>query len=102
MKSENLETVGRMQVAAAFREETSAQVSSLMEINTNQQRDVESLRAGLAEAKDKYDQLIADSNAEKAALHIRLLDLEVGLSHANCGLNVVTYTHCVARPSIGS
>lgn len=82
LKSESLEMVGRMGVVAASREEFSAQVSSLIEVNTSRQRDIKSLRAELAEAKDKYDQLIADSNAEKAALHIRLLDLEVGSSRA--------------------
>jgi len=75
LKSENLELVKELGSAKAFR----SQVSSFEVVNTTQQDDIKSLRAELVEAKDKHDQLMADSNAEKAALQIRVLDLEVCL-----------------------
>ena len=79
LKSENLEMAGRLKVAAASREESSSQIPSLTEVDTTQQHDIKPLRPELAEAKDKHNQLVADSNAERTALQIQVLDLEVGL-----------------------
>ena len=80
LKSENLEMAGRLKVAAASREESSSRTPSLTEVDTTQQHDIKPLRAELAEAKDKYNQIVADSNAEVTALQIQVLDhLEVGL-----------------------
>ena len=79
LKSENLEVTGGLEAAEASQEAFRSQVSSLKEVNTTQQDDIKSLRAELAEAKDKYDRLLVNSNAEKAALQLQVLDLEVCL-----------------------
>ena len=55
------------------------QVSHLKEVNATQQSSVKSLRAESAEAKEKYDQLVADSNAQSATLPVQILDPEVSL-----------------------
>ena len=78
LKSETCEVAGKLEAAGASQEAFRSQVSSLKEANTTQQGDIKSLRAELAEAKEKYNRLAVNSNAEKAALHIRVLDLEVG------------------------
>ncbi|KAF9641940.1 hypothetical protein BDM02DRAFT_3124979 [Thelephora ganbajun] len=77
LKSENLETVGRLEAAAASQEAFRSQVSSLREVNTTQQDDIKSLRAELTEVKGKHDRLLVESNAERASLQVRVLDLEV-------------------------
>jgi len=73
LKSENFELTKGLELAEAFR----SQVLSLKAVNATQQDEVESLRVEFAEVKEKYDRLMVDSNAEKAALQIRVLDLEV-------------------------
>jgi len=78
LTSENLDMTGRLEASAASHEAFRSQVSSLKDANTAQQDDIKSLRAKLVEAKDKYDRLIVDSNAERAALQVQVLDLEVG------------------------
>jgi len=80
LESENVKVTEGLEAAEASREAFRSQVSSLKEVNTTQENDIRSLRAELAEAKEKYDQLMVGSNAEKAALQIRVLDLEVRLS----------------------
>jgi len=62
-----------LESAKAFR----SRVSSLKAVSTTQQDNIKSLRAELAGAKEKYDQHMADSDADKAALQVRVLDLEV-------------------------
>ena len=78
LKSDNLEVTEKLEVAAASREAFRSQVSSLREVNVTQQDDIESLRAELAEAEDKHDRFVVDSDAERAALQIQVFDLEVG------------------------
>jgi len=75
LNSENLELAKELESAKAFR----SQVSSLETINTTQQDDIKFLRAELAGARERCDQHTVDSNAEKAALQIRVFDLEVCL-----------------------
>ena len=77
LESVNLEVMGGLEAAEASREAFRSHVSSLKEVNTTQENDIKILRAELAEAKENYDRLLVDSNAEKAALQIRVLDLEV-------------------------
>jgi len=77
LESENVKVTEGLEAAEASREAFRSQVSSLKEVNTTQENEIKSLRAELAEAKEKYDRLMVDSNAEKAALQIRVLDLEV-------------------------
>ena len=67
-----------MVVAEASQEAFHSQVLSLKEVYTAQQDEIKSLRAELTEAKDAYGRLVVDSTTEKAALQIRVLDLEVG------------------------
>jgi len=77
LESANLEVTNGLEAAEASREAFRSQVSSLKEVNTTRENDIKSLGAELAEAKENYDRLMVDSNAEKAALQIRVLDLEV-------------------------
>jgi len=79
LKSENLEVTEGLEAVEASREAFRAQVSSLKEVNATQRGDIESLREEVTETKDKYDRLLVDSNAEKAAFQVRVLDLEVRL-----------------------
>ena len=78
LKSENFGMVGRLEAVATPREPFRSQVSSLKEVGTTRQGDIESLRAELVKSEHKYDRLVAHSNAERAALQIRISDLEVG------------------------
>ena len=73
LNSENLELKKELELAKAFH----SRVSSLEAINTAQQNDIKFLRAELAGARETYDQRMASSNAEKAALQVRILELEV-------------------------
>jgi len=76
LKPENLEMSEKLEAAAASQEAFRSQVSALKDVNATQQDDIKSLREELLEAKSKHDRLLVDSNAEKAELQIRLLDLE--------------------------
>jgi hypothetical protein len=78
LKSESHEKSEELRAVEASRGAFCSQVSSLKEANTTRQGDIRSLRAGLVETKDKYKRLLVDLNAEKAALHVQVLDLEVG------------------------
>jgi len=77
LKSESLKMAGKLEAATASQEAFRSQVSSLKGVNIAQQEDIELLREELVEAKDKYDRLIVASNAEREALQIQVLDLEV-------------------------
>ena len=76
-KLENLELTEGLKGAEASQEAFRSQVSSLKEVNTAQQDEIKSLWAELAEAKEKYDRLMVDSDAEKAALQDQVMVLEV-------------------------
>ena len=73
------EIAEKLEVAGASQEAFRSQIASLKEVNTTQQDDIKSVRAELSEAKDKYNRLKVDSDAEKAALEVQVLDLEVRL-----------------------
>jgi len=75
LKAENLELMKELDSSKAFR----SHFSSLEALNTTQQDDIKSLRAELTKAKENHDRLTVDYNAEKTALQIRVLDLEVRL-----------------------
>jgi len=83
LESENFKVTEGLDAAEASREAFRSRVLSLKEVNTTQENDIKSLRAELAEAKEKYDRLMVDSGAEKATLQIRVLDLEVRLGLAS-------------------
>jgi predicted RNase H-like nuclease (RuvC/YqgF family) len=76
LKSENREMARGLEAAEASQETFRSQVLSLKEANMTQQDDITSLRAELAEVKDKHDRFVVDSNAERASLQIQVLDLE--------------------------
>lgn len=95
LRSETREIAARLEAAEASQEVLRSQISSLEEVNTSQREDVNSLRAQVSEAQLKYDRLVEDSNAEKAALKVQISDLEVGFTIASGrGLNPVVDT-CV-------
>ena len=79
LKSETREMAARLEAAEISQEESRSQVSSLKEVNTTQDEDIKSLRAQASEAQHKYDRLVEDSNAEKAALKVQISDLQVSL-----------------------
>jgi chromosome segregation ATPase len=70
LKSENREMAERLEAAESSQAAFRSQVSSLKEVNTTQEDDIKSLRAESVEAQDKYNQLVVDSNTEKAALRV--------------------------------
>jgi len=76
LKLEAREMAGNLDAASASQEAFHSQVSSLKEANTTQQDEIKSLRAELSEARGKYDCFTSTSSAEKAALEVRVLDLE--------------------------
>lgn len=73
------EVVRRLEATETSHEALRSQASTLKEINMTQQDNIKSLRAELIEVEDKYNRFMVDSNAEKAALQARVLDLEVHL-----------------------
>ncbi|KAF9642361.1 hypothetical protein BDM02DRAFT_3124627 [Thelephora ganbajun] len=77
LKSENRELAVKLATAEASQEAFRSQVSSLKEVNTTQQGDIKSLQVELVEAKDAYDRLLMNSDAERAAHQIRISDHEV-------------------------
>ena len=79
LRLEAREIAEKLEVAGASQEAFRSQIASLKEVNTTQQDDIKSVRAELSEAKDKYNRLKVDSDAEKAALEVQVLDLEVRL-----------------------
>jgi len=79
LKSENLGMAKGLEVARASQEALHSQVSSLKDVNTSQENDIESLRAELFETKERYDRLTVDSDAENATLRSLVSDLEVRL-----------------------
>ena len=79
LKSEMREVVRRLEATETSHEALRSQASTLKEINMTQQDNIKSLRAELIEVEDKYNRFMVDSNAEKAALQARVLDLEVHL-----------------------
>ena len=77
LKSEAIGVVQRLKATKASQKVVRSQVLSLKEASTTQQDTINSLREELDEVEDKYDRLMTDANAEKAALHVQVLDLEV-------------------------
>jgi FtsZ-binding cell division protein ZapB len=79
LKSKTREMTGKLEAAEDSQEAFRPQVSSLKEVNATQQDDIKALRAELVGIKNKPDRSIVDSNVERAALQVRVLDLEVRL-----------------------
>ena len=79
LKSETREMARKLRATEASQEAFRSRVSSLKEANSTQLDNISSLQEELVEVEDEYDRYMADSNAEKAALRIQVLDLEVHL-----------------------
>ena len=79
LKSEAREMVRKLEMSEASQEMLRSQVSSLNEANMAHQEDIKTLQAELAEAKEKCDRVVADSEAEKGTLKVKISDLEVSL-----------------------
>jgi hypothetical protein len=75
--SENREMAGRLEAAATSQEAFRALVAVLKEDAEIQQDGFRILAAQCSEGNDRYKRLVEESNAEKAALQIQVLDLEV-------------------------
>jgi FtsZ-binding cell division protein ZapB len=97
LKSENIEMAEGLKTAEASQEAFRSQVSSLKGLHANQRANIKSYQAELTEAKDKQNQLIVDSNAEKAALRIQVLDLEVRPDSSSYGSNVIIDMYPMGR-----
>jgi len=76
LRSEACEMAEKLGAANASQEAFRSQVSSLKEVNVIQQVNIKSLQAESFDAKEKYDRLVVDSNTQKSALQIHVLDLE--------------------------
>jgi small-conductance mechanosensitive channel len=77
LKSEAVGMARRFRAAAAAQKTVRSQLSSLKGVSMVQQDAIASLREQLDQVEDRYDRLMVGSNAEKAALHVQILDLEV-------------------------
>ena len=97
LKPENLKMTKDLVAATASLEAFRTQVASLKEVNSQQQQDINSLRAELRESKDKYSRLMEGSNAERVAFQGKISDLGVCLVPYGYGLNVLTDARCMDR-----
>ena len=89
LKLETYEVVGKLEAAQVLQETLSRALR-----RSAQQND--SLRAELAEAEAQHDRLTVDFNAERAALQIRVSNLEVHLKPHLIRIEC-TDTGCVGR-----
>jgi len=80
LKSETRGMVRKLRATEVSKEVLRSRTSSLKEANTSQLDDISSLRGELVQVEDEYDRFMADSGAERAALRVEVLDLEVRLS----------------------
>jgi len=79
LKSETREMVRKLRAIEVSQEAFRSRVSSPKEANTTQQGNINSLREELVEIEDEYDRFMVDSNADKAALRVQVLELDVRL-----------------------
>jgi len=79
LKSETRGMVRKLRATEVSQEVFRSRASFIKEANTSQLDDVSSLRGELVQVEDEYDRFMADSGAERAALRVELLDLEVRL-----------------------
>ena len=91
--------VRKSEMTEASQEMLRSQVSSLNESNAAQREDITSLQTELVEVKEKYNRLVADSEAEKATLRVQVSDLEVRLEPPARELNATFDARCVVRHS---
>ena len=79
LKSETREMVRKLRAIEVSQEAFRSRVSSLKEANATQQGNINSLREELVGIEDEYDRFMVDSNADKAALRVQVLELDVRL-----------------------
>ena len=77
LNSEAIGMVQKLRIAKASQKTVRSQVSALKEVSETLHDTIYSLREELDEVENKYDRLMVCSNAEKAALHVQILGLEV-------------------------
>ena len=76
---ESEEWKGLRNTIVTSREKIEKLKSENLKVTEGLEDDIKSLRAELTKAREKYDRLMVDSSAEKAAFLIQVLDLEVCL-----------------------
>ena len=79
LKPENVEIKERLKAATASQEALRSRVLDLEEANTAQRDEIKSLRAELLEGGGKFNQLVVNSNTERATLQAQISNLEVCL-----------------------
>lgn len=79
LNSETRGMVRKLRAAEVSQEVLRSRASSLKKANTSQLDNISSLRGELVQVEDDYDRFMADSDAERAALRVEVLDLEVRL-----------------------
>jgi len=77
LKLENCEMAGRLETAVASQEAFRTLVAALKDDANIQQDGFLKLTQQFAESNDKYNRLMTESSAEKAAFQAQVLDLEV-------------------------
>lgn len=77
LKSETRGMVRELRATEVSQEVLRSRAFSLKEANTSQLDNISSLRGELVQVEDEYDRFMADSGAERAALRVEVLDLEV-------------------------
>lgn len=79
LNSETRGMVRKLRATEVSQEVLRSRASSLKKANTSQLDNITSLRGELVQVEDDYDRFMADSDAERAALRVEVLDLEVRL-----------------------
>jgi chromosome segregation ATPase len=77
LKPENLKMTKNLEVATASLDAFRSQVASLKEVISQQQRDLDSLRADQSESKVKCNRLVKDLNAERDNFQSTMTDFAV-------------------------
>ena len=88
LESANRDIAGKLEAAASSQEAFRALVATLKEEGEIQRDDFRILTQQCAEGDDRYNRLVAESTAEKAAFQAQILDLEVSIhirSRIECG-----------------
>lgn len=99
LKLEAREMVRKSEMSEASQEMLRSQVSSLNETNAAHREDIKFLRAELVEVKENYNQVVTNSEAEMAALRVKVSDLQVGSEPSDRELNATSDARWVARHS---
>jgi len=77
LESENRDMAGKLETAESSQEAFRTLAAALKKDAEIQQDDLRRLTQQCVEGRDRYNRLVAESNAEKAAFQAQILDLEV-------------------------